>query len=155
MNTMITSGSRTVTVQFLRNNISYSSAISTIVVSPNILLSVSVTPASTLVLTATSYSFIIQTASPLGIGAGVIIGLPTNVTIPSGACSVNASLSSPSSLSSSIGCLVSGQILNISSITSTIVAGNQTITLIVSNLTNPAITKPTNSFTLQTYYSST
>ena len=153
MNTMVSSGSRSVTVRFLRNNVSYSSATSTIVVSPNILLNVSVAPATTLVLTATTYSFVLQTANSLGIGAAVIITLPTNVTIPSGACSVSASLSSPSSLSSSIACSASGQVINISSITSTILPVNAIITLNVSNITNPAITKTTNIFTFQTYYS--
>jgi len=155
LNTMINSGSKTVTVQFLRNNVSYSSATTTLVVSPNILSNLSVTPLTTLVLTTTTYSFVLQTNNPLGIGAVVVITLPTNVTITTGSCSVSATLSSPSSLSSAIACSASGQVISISSITSTILPANSIITLNISGITNPAITKVTNTFFFQTYYSPT
>jgi hypothetical protein len=153
LNTMVSSGSKTVTVQFLRNNVSYSSDTSTIVVSPNILLNVSITPFTTLVLTTTIYSFVLQTNNPLGIGAVVVITLPTNVTIASGSCSVNVTLSSPSSLSSAIACSALGQAITISNITSTILPASSSITLNISGITNPAITKVTNTFFFQTYYS--
>ena len=154
LNTLVSSGSKTATVQFLRNNVSYSSGTSTIVVSPNILLNASVTPLTTLVLTTTTYSFVLQTYNPLGIGAVVVITLPTNVTIASGSCSVSATLSSPSSLSAAIACSASGQVITISSITSTMLPASSIITLNISGITNPVITKATNTFLFQTYYSS-
>lgn len=152
LNTLINSGTKTVTVQFSRSNVSYSSNTATIIVHPNILVSASVTPTSTLVLTSTTYSFVLQTANPLGVAAAVVITLPTNVTIASGSCSVSASLSATSSLSSGIACNAAGQVINVTNITSTIIAANTTITLNISGITNPAVTKATNTFFYQTYY---
>ena len=154
VSTLVNSGTKSVSIQFLRNNVSYSSNTASIYVSPNILTSASVTPTSTLVLTLTTYSFVMQTNNPLGIGAAVVITLPTNVTIPSGNCtlSLSAALSATSSLSSAIGCIATGQIINVTNISLTVLAANTTITLNISGITNPAITKVTNSFFYQTYY---
>jgi hypothetical protein len=93
-----------------------------------------------------------QTNNPLGVGAAVVITLPTNVTISGGSCNISASLSSTSSLSSGIACNANGQTINITNISSTILAANTTITLNISGITNPAITKATNTFSYQTYY---
>lgn len=152
LNSVVNSGTKTITVQFFRSGSSYSSNSATITVLPNTLTAAAFTPASTLVLTSTTYSFTMQTKNPLGVGAVVVVTVPTNITIASGACSVSVSLSVSSSLSSVIGCSASGQAISISNISTTTLPGSTTITLNVSGITNPAVTKTTGSIFYQTYY---
>lgn len=152
LSTFINSGIKSVSVQFFRSGSSYSANTASIYVSPNILVSASVTPTSTLVLTNTTYSFVLQINNSLGTGAAVVITLPTNVTITSGACSLSAAISATSSLSAGISCSASGQVINVTNITSTPIAANSNITLNISGITNPAITKATSTFFYQTFY---
>lgn len=152
LNALVNSGTKTITIQFFRSGSSYSSNSATITVLPNTLTSASFNPGTTLVLTSTTYTFVMQTKNTLGVGAVVVITLPTNITISSGTCSVSVALSATSSLSTVISCSASGQIITVSNISTTTLPGGTTITLNVSGITNPAVTKVTGSIYYQTYY---
>jgi hypothetical protein len=135
LQSLVASGTQYVFVQFFRNGSSYSSNTASLTISPNQLLSASFVPTSSLVSATTTYSFVMQTNNPLGVGCGVLITLPTNISILTGTCSVAASLSITNALSSVILCTAStSQTILVYNLSTTLLAGSTTITLNVSGI---------------------
>ena len=149
---VVNSGAKNITIQFFRSNVSYSNNSAILTVLPNFLINATFLPVTTLVLTSTTYSFVLQIRNPLGIGAVIVITLPTNITITQGNCNLSAALSASSSLSNGIVCNAAGQKITVSNISSTILPANTIITLNISGITNPATTRQTASIFYQTFY---
>lgn len=153
---IMNSGVKNIFVQFFRSGYSYANGTCTVTVSPNSLYSVSINPVTSVVSQNTTYEFTARIKNGLGVGAAMKITLPSDLWIANGACTVSISSSLGGSLSTSPTCTASSNsVINVGNITSSTMTTNATITVSISNIQNPISTKPTSSFLVQTYYSST
>jgi hypothetical protein len=146
----VNSGVKTVYLQVFRSKNSYAKGTATITISPNSLMSVTITPLSYTVSALTTYSFAITVRNPLSTGGGVQIILPTDLTLSSGSCTATITSTYGGAISSNNTCVVSsnssGSVILVTNIFSATFPTNTSFTVSIPNILNPISVKQTGSF---------
>jgi hypothetical protein len=152
---LVNSGTKTVFLQIFRNKNSYASGKATITVSPNWLISATITALSYTVSALTTYTFSVTVRNPLTTGGGMRITLPAELFIAIGACTAAVSSSYGGAISTNNSCVASSNtVIFITNMFSANFPGNNAVSVAISNIQNPISAKQSGTFSFETFYSS-
>jgi hypothetical protein len=146
---LLNSGTRSLNLQFLRDNSSYANGTFSLSIKTNSLISASFGVGIGIVSSTTTYSFSITIKNKLGIEAIIKVTLPTDITIKNNVTkclSLTVSLSSASALNTQPICtIINSNYFTITNITTAILPANSQINFTVGGITNPLSVKPSGS----------
>lgn len=123
---LISSGTKSLTLTLRRNNFEFGFQSFGVSIGSNLLLSTSIQPATFTVSSLSDYSFTFSLSNPLGARSRILITLPSQLSMPNGACVRTISaVSNPSNLNSSSTCAVtSNRVIQLGSVTTNTLLSN-------------------------------
>jgi len=151
---LIGSGVRSLTLTLKRNGFDYGSQSFSVTILPNTLISTSILLNTYTVSTVASYTFSMNLANLLAAKSRILITLPNQLSLSNGVCTASlTALNSPSSVNSSFTCGVTvNRVITLSSINTNTLQKGEKLTITISGILNSQTTKPTDAFSIYTYY---